>query len=257
MPVDKMFEVFFTVFGAVVGSFLNVLIYRLPKGFHINKPARSVCPQCKKQIPWYDNIPIVSFLFLKGKCRNCKKKISPRYFIVELLSALLFLGIFRNYGMFFESLYYVFFAATLIAITFIDLEYYIIPDLLSFTGIAVGLFGSFWVEALGPVSSLLGIIFGGGSFWLLSFLYEKATNREGLGFGDVKMLAMIGAFLGPQGVLFTILVSSLTGSVIGLTMMVLKKKNLKMALPYGPFLAIGALVFIFWGDWFSYLCLLQ
>ena len=238
----------FCVLGLCVGSFLNVVIFRLPAGYLLGLPSRSACMNCRRKLFWYENIPLVSFLFLQGRCAGCDCRISFRYPFVELLTAVLFIAIYRFYGFSFGALFYCLFVAGLIAITFIDLDHLIIPDSISLPGIISGLLGSFWVVDLGYLHSVLGVLSGGGVFWLLGWVYEKYTGREGLGFGDVKLLAMIGAFLGPSGALGTMVISSLMGSVFGVILMIAQKKDMKLAIPYGPFLAIGALTFLFWGD---------
>ena len=249
------FGFFFTIFGAVVGSFLNVVIYRVPIGFRVGLPTRSACPKCKKQLNWFENIPILSFVFLRGKCRNCQVKINPRYPFVEAITAAMFLAIFKYFGISYSALYYALFASLLISITFIDLDHRIIPDVLSLPGILLGILGSPLASAIGTaglVNSILGAVLGFGFFWILSTLYQKITGREGLGFGDVKLLTMIGAFLGPKGAFGTIVISSLVGSIAGITLMIAQKKTMKMAIPYGPFLAIGALTYMFWGEYLEF-----
>ncbi len=234
--------------GASIGSFLNVLIFRLPRGFPINLPSHSTCYHCKRRLEWYENIPVLSYLFLLGRCKTCKHPIGSRTLFVEIFTALFFVAIFLRYGFTFSTLYYFVLAAILLAITFIDLDFRIIPDELSYTGIIFGILGSFFVPTHGWTVALLGAGLGGGTFWLLGFLYEKIRGQEGLGFGDVKLLFAIGAFLGPRGALLTIVLSSFLGSFVGIVVMFIQKKSLKMAIPFGPFLALGALTFLFWGD---------
>jgi len=250
--VPAWFGVFFTVFGAVVGSFLNVVIYRVPAGFRVGLPTRSACQKCKTQLTWFENIPVLSFALLRGKCRTCGTKIHARYPLVELITALMFLAIYKYFGLTFAAFYYALFASLLISITFIDLDHRIIPDALSLPGTAMGVIGSSFVFNFGLAPSLIGAVAGGGFFWILSALYHKVTGREGLGFGDVKLLTMIGAFLGPKGAFGTVIMSSLVGSIAGITVMIVQKKNMKMAIPYGPFLAIGALTYLFWGDYLEF-----
>lgn len=239
----------FFISGAIIGSFMNVLIYRIPRGFRINLPSRSACIKCKHKLTWHENIPLFSYLILGGRCKYCRKKIGYRYPLVELLGAILFLAVYKNFGLSTTTIYYCILATILISVTFIDLDFFIIPDSLSLSGIALGLLGSIFIEDHSFVSALLGAFFGGFIFWLLGWAYYQLTSREGLGFGDVKLLAMIGAFTGIQGVFFTIVLSSLIGSLVGIVVMLVRRENLKMAIPYGPFLAIGALAHLFWGEY--------
>ena len=232
-------------FGALIGSFLNVCILRIPEGESIAWPG-SRCPKCKTSLDWYDNVPLVSWLILRGKCRHCGEPISFRYFVVELLTAVAAAAVFLRVGFGFDWFVLFAFVAALITVTFIDLDHRIIPDVISLPGIVIGFVASFAREP-GPVSSLVGILFGGGILFAVAWGYEKATGREGMGGGDVKLLAMIGAFLGWQSIPFTLLVSSLWGSAIGLTLMWWTGSDSKYAIPFGPFLALGALCYLFFG----------
>jgi leader peptidase (prepilin peptidase) / N-methyltransferase len=242
----------FALFGAIVGSFLNVCILRIPAEESIVSPG-SRCPSCKRPIAWYDNIPLLSWLILRGRCRGCRAPISFRYFLVELLTALAAVAVYLHVGFGFEWVVLFAFVASLIVITFIDLDHRIIPDVISLPGIVAGFVVSFAREP-GPIASLIGILFGGGILFAVAWGYEKATGREGMGGGDVKLLAMIGAFLGWQSIPFTLLVSSLSGSLIGLSLMWWTDSDSKYAIPFGPFLAFGALLYVFVGpdaiDWY-------
>lgn len=246
---DSFFLAWFAVMGAAVGSFLNVVIYRLPRGFRLGLPSRSICPVCGHKISWVENIPIFSYAFLGGRCRICRARISARYPLVELLGALLFVSLYRFFGLSFTTAYYAVFVSALLAITFIDIDFRIIPDAISLPLAVAGLALSPAIPSLGLKMSAIGAASGGLFLWGLGAGYEKLTGREGLGLGDVKLLGMIGAFLGPGGVIAAIVVSSLLGSVVGLALVLIQKKSLKLAIPYGPFLAIGALVALFWGDY--------
>ncbi|RNC69870.1 MAG: prepilin peptidase [Desulfuromonadales bacterium] len=238
--------IFSFILGAVVGSFLNVCIYRLPAGESVVSPP-SRCPACGSRIrPWH-NIPIIGWLILRGKCRDCGAPISPRYPLVELLNGLLTLALFLKFGPSPTFLVLFVFCSALMAITFIDLDHQIIPDVISLPGIAVGFACSFVLPWLGWKSSLIGIVAGGGSLLLVAWLYEFLTKKEGMGGGDIKLLAMMGAFLGWRAVPFIIFASSLIGSVIGVTLMLVQKKDGKLAIPFGPFLAAGAVLYIFYG----------
>ena len=244
MTVDTVPIVLF-VFGAIVGSFLNVCILRIPAGESIVWPG-SRCPGCKSPIAWYDNVPLFSWLVLRGRCRACATPIAFRYVVVELLSAIAAVAIYYRVGIGFEWVVLFAFIASLIVITFIDLDHRIIPDVISLPGIVVGFVVSF-VRDVGPLSSFMGILFGGGILFAVAWGYERATGREGMGGGDVKLLAMIGAFLGWQSIPFTLLLSSLSGSVVGLTLMWWTGSDSKYAIPFGPFLAFGAVCFAFFG----------
>ncbi len=234
------------IFGAVVGSFLNVCIYRMPKGESIVFPP-SHCPGCGFRIPFYDNIPSISYLLLAGKCRSCKAPISLQSPLVELINALLTLFLFMKLGPTFAFLVLFLFCSAMVVVTFIDLEHQIIPDSISLPGIVAGFIFSFFIPRFGWLNSLIGIAVGGGSLLLVAYGYHFLTKKEGMGGGDIKLLAMMGAFFGWQAVLFIIFVSSLVGSVIGIAVMLIRKEDSKLAIPFGPFLAMGAVLYIFFG----------
>lgn len=232
--------------GCCLGSFLNVCIYRLPLNLSIIFP-NSFCPSCKSPIRPYDNIPLFSFLFLRGRCRNCKTKISWRYPLVEALMGALTLALFLRLGLsplFFSLLA---FSAALLVITFIDLDHRIIPDIISLPGIVAGVILALIGISGSIKSSLLGLLVGGGSLFIVAYVYEAITKREGMGGGDVKLLAMIGAWLGWQAVLFTLFFASLFGTIIGGLIMLIQKEGRYYAIPFGPFLALAALAYIFFG----------
>ncbi|HEX9022391.1 MAG TPA: prepilin peptidase [Geobacteraceae bacterium] len=240
------FYVFAFILGAVVGSFLNVCIYRVPKDESIVFPP-SHCPQCGFRIPFYDNVPILSYLLLRGKCRSCKAHISLQYPLVELINALLTLFLFMRFGPTFVFLILFIFCSAMVVVTFIDLEHQIIPDSISLPGIVLGFIFSFFIPRFGWVNSLIGIAVGGGSLLLVAYGYQFLTKKEGMGGGDIKLLAMMGAFFGWRAVLFIIFVSSLIGSVIGIAVMLARREDSKLAIPFGPFLALGAILYIFFG----------
>lgn len=258
--MDTVLSIAGFVLGAVVGSFLNVVILRLPaEGESIVFPA-SRCPFCKTAIRWYDNIPILSFLLLRGKCRACGKPISIQYPLVELCMALLSLALYTKFALSFEFFFYFLFLAALLAVIFIDLRHQIIPDVISLPGIAAGFAGSFFTSLLTWQQSGIGILVGGGILYGVAMAYLLFTGREGMGGGDVKLLAMIGAFLGWQSLLFVVFASSLSGSVVGIVAMLKQGKGGKTRIPYGPFLALAAIVFLFFQNdifrlWQSYLAL--
>ena len=256
LPAPLLISSMVFIFGAVVGSFLNVCIARLPKEESIVSPP-SHCPLCKTPIAFYDNIPLISYLHLRGRCRSCGEKISPRYFVVEFLMAVLAVLLFSRIGLglaFFVNFVLV---AALIVITFIDLDVRIVPDVISLPGIGLGLISSIvnsqWsmdYSAIvpSPVSSLLGILVGGGSLLLVAWSYQFFTGIEGMGGGDIKLLAMIGAFLGWPSIPVTLFFASLIGSIVGLAFMLKKGVDSKYALPFAPFLCFGALVYLFFGE---------
>jgi leader peptidase (prepilin peptidase)/N-methyltransferase len=234
--------------GMCIGSFLNVCIYRLPAGKSIVRPA-SACPACGTAIRWYDNIPLISYLILRGRCRGCSTRISVRYPIIELLCGLFAMACGMQFGFGLPALIYFILIAMLLVITFIDIDHRIIPDSISLPGIPLGFLFSFFLPQLKWSDSLIGIVAGGGSLLAVAWGYQLMTGKDGMGGGDIKLLAMIGAFLGWKGVLFTILASSLIGTVVGISLMLVSGKGLKMAVPFGPFLAIGAVIYLFWGPW--------
>jgi leader peptidase (prepilin peptidase) / N-methyltransferase len=235
------------IFGAIVGSFLNVCVYRIPRGESIVFPG-SHCPHCQRSIPFYDNIPLISYLLLRGRCRYCKGPISLQYPLVEGVTALSSFLLFCRFGISWSYLFYFLFIAGLIVITVIDLFHQIIPDVISLPGIGLGLIASFILPQLTFLNSLIGVLLGGGSLFLVATFYYWLFKREGMGGGDVKLLAMIGAFLGWKAVILTILLGSLVGSLIGVIVMVIKGKDFKYAIPFGPFLSLGAALSLFYGE---------
>lgn len=254
--------VFVVLFGAVIGSFLNVCIYRIPREESIVRP-RSRCPRCGAAIAWYDNIPILSWLLLRGRCRRCAGRISPRYLLVETLTALLFVAVWLRYGWDLRTVIYWLFVAGLILGTFVDLDHLIIPDRVTLGGMAAGLALSAAAPALhGAVSwldglsrSVLGMAVGLGSLWLVAELGRRAFKKEAMGLGDVKLLGAIGAFLGWRAVLFCLVISSLTGSVVGLYLIFRLGREWQSRIPYGPYLALAAVLWILGGDgwWGAYM----
>jgi len=251
-----MWHIVSIIFGAIVGSFLNVCIIRLPKEESIITPG-SHCPHCKTPIKFYDNIPLVSYLLLKGKCRQCRGSISFQYPLVEGITTLSSLLLIMKFGPSLSYLIYFAFVAALIVITVIDLYHQIIPDVISLPGIGVGLLASLIIPQVTFLNSLIGILLGGGSLFLVATVYQWLFKREGMGGGDVKLLAMIGGFLGWKAVILTILLSSLIGSITGIIIMVSKGKDFKYAIPFGPFLSLGAVIALFYGpsliNWYLYL----
>lgn len=237
----------FFVVGAVVGSFLNVCIHRLPSGESVVFPA-SHCPRCHRPIRPYDNIPIVSYLILHGRCRQCGGAISLRYPIVEVLAGLAAAAAFSALGLSAHTLLTFAFLCALIVITFVDLDHQIIPDAISLPGIGVGFAAALILGEPAWTASLAGILLGGGLLWGVAEGYYRLTGREGMGGGDIKLLAMIGAFLGWQAVPVTLLIGSLGGAVVGIALMLVQRRDSRTPIPFGPFLALGALCALFWGD---------
>ena len=246
MLLPYLIEMFIFLMGLCIGSFLNVCIYRLPESKSIVHP-RSMCPNCDTLIPFYDNIPLFSYLWLKGQCRRCKVKISMRYPVVELLGGLLALGTYLRFGLTIETLIYYVFIAALLVVTFIDLDHRIIPDVITLPGIPICFAASFALPDITYKDALLGILIGGGSLFLVAWVYTILTKKEGMGGGDIKLLAMMGAIVGWQGVLFTIFVASLVGTLAGFAVMLQSRKGMKLAVPFGPFLSIGSITYIFFG----------
>jgi leader peptidase (prepilin peptidase) / N-methyltransferase len=255
------------VFGLIIGSFLNVCILRIPGGKSIVMPA-SACPKCGTPIKPYDNIPVVSWLLLRGKCRGCKTKISPMYPLVEFLTGLLFVGSFLVFGLSVDTLKWCVFSAILVVLVFTDYRERILPDVVNYTGFAMGLVlslftkptdgTSLWIAnrlfefppptpVLSLMDALIGAVVGSGLLWLVSEAYFRLRGREGMGLGDVKMMLMAGAFLGAKRTLLTILAGSLLGSVLGIVIIAAKRKDSDYELPFGTFLGAGALLVVFFG----------
>jgi len=240
------FSLFAFVFGAVIGSFLNVCICRMPRDESIVSPP-SHCPHCSYRIRWYDNIPLLSYLVLRGKCRGCGAHISLQYPLVELINGLLTLALFYRFGPSLTFLSLFLFCSGLVTITFIDIEHQIIPDEISLSGIVIGFAFSFFLPWQGWLNSLSGILLGGGCLLLVAYGYHWLTGREGMGGGDIKLLAMMGAFLGWKAVPFIVFSASLVGSVVGVSLILFQKRDGKLAIPFGPYLAAGAVLYIFYG----------
>ncbi|MCK9604598.1 MAG: prepilin peptidase [Candidatus Omnitrophica bacterium] len=252
------------LFGSMVGSFLNVCIHRMPLGESIVWP-RSRCPKCNKKIPGYDNIPFISYIMLGGRCRFCKEKISFRYFLVELLTAIMFVVLYQRYGLSYDFFVFMFFICSLIVATFVDIKHRIIPDEISVGGIILGfILSSIRGFSLEPFSynfqpmlnSFLGIIVGGGIIYLSGALFDlvyfkllKKPPVQGettsMGGGDVKLLAMMGAFMGWQKAVLVFFLAPFFGAVIGIVNLVIKKDH---TIPYGPFLSMAAFISLFWSD---------
>ena len=227
-------------FGAVIGSFLNVVIYRLPLGKSTVWPS-SACPHCARELSWYENIPVASFVALRGRCRTCGARISLQYPLVEALTAVMFGAGWWYYGPGPLLASRLVFGCALIVLFAIDLEHQLLPNAITLPGIVVGFLFSLVTEP-GWMSSLIGILVGGGVLYGVAEAYYRIRHEEGLGMGDVKMLAMVGAFLGWQLTLLTLVLGSVSGTVIGLGLIATNRAGMKYALPFGTFLALGAAV---------------
>jgi leader peptidase (prepilin peptidase)/N-methyltransferase len=227
-----------SLFGAVIGSFLNVCIYRIPKKKSVVLPP-SACAMCGHRLTWIENIPVFSYLLLGGKCRGCGAHISIQYLIVELITAAMFAGLWWVFGPSLAFFSRAVFGCLLIVLFAIDLEHHLLPNVLTLPGIVVGFSLSLFGEP-GWQSSLIGIIVGGGVLYLIAEAYYRLRHEEGLGMGDVKMLAMIGAFIGWKLTLVALMMSSLAGSVVGVALIATQRGGMKYALPFGTFLAMGA-----------------
>ncbi len=238
--------IFVFLIGSCIGSFLNVCIYRLPLEKSIISPP-SACPKCNHQIKWYENLPIISYIFLGGKCSQCKEKISIRYPFVELLTGVLSLLSFMKFGptpLFFINTLLI---HSLIVITFIDLDHQIIPDIISLPGIIIGFLFSFIPGGITWSDSIIGILLGGGLFYGVALLFYLLFKKEGMGGGDIKLLAMLGAFLGWKSVPFVIFASALVGAIGGISFIIISKSKESVPIPYGPYLAFAALIYLFYG----------
>ena len=242
-----LIEIYVSIFGLFIGSFLNVCIHRLPVSASIVHP-RSMCPSCGSMIRFYDNIPVISYLFLKGRCRHCSAAISLRYPLVEIISALFAFCVYLKYGPTWEGFIYYTFIASLIVVIFIDLDHQIIPDVITLPGIPLFFFATFFISRMTFMDSLLGILAGGGSLFLISWIYELVRKKTGMGGGDIKLLAMIGALTGWKGVVFTIYVASAVGTLVGISAMLYRHKDMQLKIPFGPFLSLGVITYIFFGS---------
>lgn len=247
----KILAVF--LLGLSVGSFLNVVIYRMPRDMSIVYPP-STCPNCKNRIKWYDNIPVISYILLGGKCRFCGSKIGIRYPFVEFLTGIAAIFVYLKFGLNLDFLFYFYFVASMIALSFIDLDFKIIPDEINFAGLFVGLLfavvNSIKFHSFDPLlSAVVGAVVGAGFLYTVATLYLKYRGIEGLGMGDVKLMAFIGAYTGWFGALFTIFFGSFVGAVVGVVVIKLLKKDYHYEIPFGPFLAVAGLIYLFFGEY--------
>lgn len=239
--------IFITIFGFIWGSFLNVVIYRLPREISLLKPS-SFCPQCKSKIKFYDNIPFLSFLWLKGRCRSCKARISFSYPLVEFLTPLCFLLFYNQYSFNLAFLASCLFTSALIILGFIDLYHQILPDEITLPGLCLALIYSLFRQDLNLTQALIGAV-SGASFLLLVYgMYFLLRKKEALGMGDVTLMLLLGAFLGWRQSFFTLLLASFTGALAGILLILFKKKSLQFSLPFGTFLALSAFISLLWGE---------
>lgn len=246
-----MFEIILVfILGLVLGSFANVCIYRMPRDLSVVKP-NSHCTNCNKFIKWYDNIPIISYIILMGKCRNCGSKISLIYPIVELICGLLFLSMYFLFGFTYILAPFCLFVFSLMVITVIDFDFQIIPDEISFFLIILGLMVSFFNPILGDtvlhriLNSFFGFLTGGGSLLIVAIIGKWIFGKDAMGGGDIKIMAGVGAFIGWDKVLFSIFIACFLGSIVGISMMLLKKIGKRQEIPFGPYLAISSFLVLF------------
>jgi len=247
----------FFILGSLWGSFSNVCIYRLPNNGNVAK-GRSFCPNCKNKIKWFDNIPFFSYLFLKGKCRECSKPISFQYFIVELLTAISFVLIFHIYGASITTLLLLILSIFFIIIFFIDLQHFIIPNVLTFPLMVIGFLKSFdpnLNQTIFPnyINSLIGGLFGYSIIWLIIFFYKKVRKKEGMGLGDAKLMAVIGFWFGWISIPFTIFISSTVALVLVVPSLINQSRKMSSEIPFGPYIIIGCILYVTFANQIKYL----
>ena len=252
-----MLYIAFFILGSLWGSFSNVCIYRLPNNGNVAK-GRSFCPNCKNKIRWFDNIPFFSYLFLKGKCRQCSKPISFQYFIVELLSAISFVLIFHIYGASITTLLLLILSIFFIIIFFIDLKHFIIPNVLTFPLMVIGFLKSFdpnLNQTIFPnyINSLIGGLFGYLIIWSIIFLYKNIRKKEGMGLGDAKLMAVIGFWFGWISIPFTIFISSTVALIIIIPSLINQSKKMSSEIPFGPYIIIGCILYVTFANQIKYL----
>ncbi len=248
MDINTLYLLVALLFGGIVGSFLNVVILRLPNEDESIVFPASHCTSCNTDLHWYENIPVLSYLVLRGKCKHCQEKISLQYPVVELSMALLSAALINKFGFSINAAGYFIFTAALLVIIWIDIYLQIIPDVISLPGIILGLLFAFISPTLTWQSSIIGILAGGGVLYAIALIYFLWRKVDGMGGGDIKLLAMIGAFLGWQALPFVIFASSLSGTFVGLLAMIKQKKGGQTRIPFGPFLSISALLYLFFQE---------
>lgn len=235
------------ILGLIVGSFSNVCIYRIPRNESIIYPA-SHCPKCHSKIKPVDNIPLLSYILLKGRCRNCKSKISIQYPIVEFLTGLIYLIVYLIYGLSIQSLIYIILSSALVIIAFIDLNEQIVPDVISLPGIVIGFIISFLVPYISFINSALGVLVGGGIILIIGLAGSVVFKKEAMGGGDVKLAAMIGAFLGWRYIMISLFLGFFLGALAGIILIMSKIKSREDAIPFGPFIVLGSFITLLWGE---------
>ena len=235
------------ILGLIVGSFSNVCIYRIPINESIIYPA-SHCPKCRSSIKPIDNIPLLSYILLKGRCRNCGSRIPIQYPVVEFLTGIIYILIFLIYGLTLQSLIYIILASAVIIIAFIDLNKQIIPDVISLPGIVIGLILSFFIPYISFINSVLGVLVGGGIILIIGLVGSVIFKKEAIGGGDVKLAAMIGAFLGWRYIIISLFLGFFLGALAGILLVLSKVKSREDVIPFGPFIVLGSLVTILWGE---------
>jgi leader peptidase (prepilin peptidase)/N-methyltransferase len=235
------------ILGLIVGSFSNVCIYRIPRNKSIIYPA-SHCPNCHTDVLAKDNIPLLSFILLKGRCRNCGSRISIQYPVVELLTGLVYIIIYQIYGLSVQSLICIILSSALIIIAFIDLNEQIVPDVISLPGIIIGLTLSFFVPYLSFINSALGVVVGGGIILIIALVGSAVFKKEAIGGGDIKLAAMIGAFLGWKYIVISLFFGFFLGALTGIILVLSRVKSRADAVPFGPFIALGSIITLLWGE---------
>ena len=251
-----MLYIAFFILGSLWGSFSNVCIYRLPNNGNVAK-GRSFCPNCKNKIKWFDNIPFFSYLFLKGKCRECSKPISFQYFIVELLTAISFVLIFHIYGASITTLLLLILSIFFIIIFFIDLKHFIIPNVLTFPLMIIGFLKSFdpnLNQTIFPnyINSLIGGLFGYSIIWSIIFFYKKIRKKEGMGLGDAKLMAVIGFWFGWVSIPFTIFISSVVALILVIPSLINQSRKMSSEIPFGPYIIIGCILYVTFANQIKY-----
>ena len=252
-----MFYLLFIILGGIWGSFSNVCIYRLPENKGIIA-GRSFCPSCKNKIQWFDNIPILSFVLLKGKCRHCKNIISLQYLIVELISSVSFVTIYYFFGLTFTTLLLLILSVFFIIIFFIDLKHFIIPNVLTFPLMIIGFIKSFdpnLNQTIFPnyINSLIGGLFGYSIIWLIIFFYKKIRKKEGMGLGDAKLMAVIGFWFGWVSIPFTIFISSVVALILVIPSLINQSRKMSSEIPFGPYIIIGCILYVTFANQIKYL----
>ena len=253
MITEPFLLIISAIFGTMIGSFLNVVILRLPDHNQSIVYPASHCPQCSSPLHWYENIPIISYLMLRGKCSHCKMPISLQYPIVELTMALLAAALMYKFQLSIAAAGYFLFSAALLVVIVIDIHHQIIPDVISLPGIILGVLFSLVSDTVTWQSSLIGLLAGGGVLYAVAYFYFLLRKVDGMGGGDIKLLAMIGAWLGWQSLPFVIFASSFSGSIVGLIAMFYQKKGGRTRIPFGPFLSLSALIYTFYSEKILYL----